>query len=233
LQSCDQEIVQGSLDANRVRYEYTFNGLQRVSPSGEAIGYNIGVFFASGGAGAAETNGRSSFFKNRFSNTQFLATASKDHGPFYNDNENLELNTGVNYSNIAASNNISQNIRFLGGVEFVGKGGDKHFYYFEAPLYATYWKTLKENGEIFGGLGPYVSYGIGSAFGSNGGFKPFDAGVSARAGYKMVNGFSFSLGYDYGLANISKEGGFNDETAQNRSISLNVGYPLQKLIKRK
>lgn len=227
LSSCDQEIVQASTDFSYVRYEYKFpNGLQRVSPDPDAFGYNIGVFFAAGGAG---TSNSSTFFKNQFTNSEFLAT--NNHGPSYNQNENSELNTS--FYNANASNQSSQNIGFTGGLEFIKKGGQgEHLYYLEVPLYATYSVNLNGNGKVFGNLGPYFGYGIGSAFGSNG-FKPFDAGASARAGYAMNNSFSFSLGYDYGLVNISNNGGFNNETAANRSISLNIAYPLSKLVKRK
>lgn len=238
LQSCEaEEELYASLDAGNVRYEYEFNNgtatQRRVSPSASAIAFNMGIFFSLPFSSRVETNNNSSFFKNRFDNTQFLATASKEHGPFYNDNKNLELNNSFHYTNAAATDNFPQNIRFAGGIEFVGKGGDTRFYYLEVPLYATYWANLKDNGKVFGGLGPYFAYGLGSSFGSKGSFNPFDAGVSARAGYKMFNSFSFSLGYDYGLVNISKGGGPNKETAQNRSISFNVGYPLRKLIKKR
>lgn len=234
LQSCEaEEELRASLDLSKVQYAYEFNNGRRVSPSASAIAFNMGIFFSQPFSSRVGTNGSSLFFKNRFSNTQFLATASKQHGPFYSDNESLETTNSVHYAKAPASNNLSQNIRFAGGIEFVGKGGDTRFYYLEVPLYATYWANLKDNGKVFGSLGPYFAYGLGSSFGSKGRFNPFDAGLSARAGYKMLNSFSFSLGYDYGLVNISKGGGPNNETAKNRSISFNVGYPLRKLIKKR
>jgi hypothetical protein len=101
---------------------------------------------------------------------------------------------------------------------------------------------LPKAGTVFGGLGPYFAYGIGGSttssfnnqsssfksFDSTTWLKRFDAGLGLTAGYEIPNSFSFRLAYDFGLANIDRNS-FSDK-AQNRGISLNIGYPLDKII---
>ena len=137
-------------------------------------------------------------------------------------------------------------LHYMTGIEFVQKkskdGNTKiTLNYLEVPLFILYKSTFSSTGNIFGGLGPYFAYGIGGniktsssktkAFDKTTGFKPFDAGLGLTAGYEITNSFSFSLIYEIGLVNIDRSPG-GDKT-KNRGISLNVSYPLSKLIKRK
>jgi hypothetical protein len=137
---------------------------------------------------------------------------------------------------------VKDHFALMPGLEFVGKGGKDgaiktHLNYLEVPVYALYQSGEIGIGKIIGGVGPYVAYGIGGkvkapygnvkSFSEDGGFKRFDAGLTFTAGYVMSNGFSVRLGYDLGLANISRE---DDFKAKNRAFSLNVGYSLQKLV---
>jgi hypothetical protein len=99
------------------------------------------------------------------------------------------------------------------------------------------WKA-KDDGLIFAGLGPYLGYGVSGsvsfngmhapAFGSDG-FKRFDAGLDLSAGYRLASSWTFSLGYELGLADKSTDP--SDYKSYNRSISFNVGYSLDKIIK--
>lgn len=140
---------------------------------------------------------------------------------------------------------FASHVYFKGGLELIGKrssdgGATTTLNYLEIPLYALYKYRLEGAGagSIFGGLGPYLAYGIGgnvsdggtkiSAFDGDNSFKRFDAGLGITAGYQIPQSFSFRLAYELGLANIQKSN-FGDQ-AQNRSFSLNVGYPLDKLI---
>jgi len=46
-------------------------------------------------------------------------------------------------------------------------------------------------------------------------------------GYKFSCGVGLSLGYDWGLVNIEDNG---DDKTYTRTLSLNISYPLSKLI---
>lgn len=235
LQSCSDEM-KVSLDTSHVQYEIMpAGGIRRKSPSAEDLGFNIALWFMIGGAQAQNQSG---FLGNpKFNNSSLLyARSEKIHGPSFEQNTGLEQGD-LNFNNNASSRKgitAANNIRFMVGPELIEKGGDgNHLFYVEVPLEATYWVNLS-NGKVFGGLGPYVAYGFGSAFDRNS-FSPFDAGLTINGGYKMNNSFSFSVGYDFGLLNISKDINntpFLTQEARNRTISFNIGYPLNKLIKK-
>jgi len=146
---------------------------------------------------------------------------------------------------ITPSNTFMDNILFMGGVELINKkskdGGSKvNLVYLEVPLYALYRKDLV-TGQIFGGLGPFFAYGIGgktketfsgskfNSFDKDFGYKPLDFGITLTAGYQLPNGFRFRLATDRGLANLQR--GNSGNKAKNVSYSINVAYPLNKLIK--
>jgi hypothetical protein len=98
---------------------------------------------------------------------------------------------------------------------------------------------MKDDGVVFAGLGPYLGYGISGrasfngmhtpAFGGQDGYKRFDAGLDLSAGYRLPSSWSFSLGYELGLANKSPDP--SDYKSYNRALSLNVGYSLDKIVK--
>jgi hypothetical protein len=100
------------------------------------------------------------------------------------------------------------------------------------------WK-MKDDGLVFAGLGPYLGYGVGGrvsfngmhapVFGGQDGYKRFDAGLDLSAGYRLASSWSFSLGYELGLANKSPDP--SDYKSYNRAFSLNVGYSLDKIVK--
>jgi hypothetical protein len=102
-----------------------------------------------------------------------------------------------------------------------------------------YTRKMKDDGLVFAGLGPYIGYGISGkvsfdgmhtpAFGGQDGYKRFDAGLDLSAGYRLPSSWSFSLGYELGLANKSPDP--SDYKSYNRSLSLNVGYSLDKIVK--
>ena len=116
--------------------------------------------------------------------------------------------------------------------------------YLNLPVYAIYRHPLANGkGELFGGLGPYFGYGLSGTFKStsngqtfsspafnatNGGLKRFDAGLALTAGYQLPTGLRIRLGYELGLANIESGSGY--EKSYNRALSLNVGYPLAKIV---
>src|SRR5262249_3096847 len=129
------------------------------------------------------------------------------------------------------------------GLEFVMKnskdqGVKIHANYLEVPVYGVYVYPLSSGSKVFGGLGPYFAYGLGGKTKGNGfsektfdkdfGFKRFDVGLAATAGYMLPSGIYARLGYDYGLADIDR---IDVDHTKNRSFSLNFGFPIIKRMK--
>jgi hypothetical protein len=127
----------------------------------------------------------------------------------------------------------------MSGLEFVQKnskyeGTKLKLNYLEVPILAIYNYDLGEDRKVYGGLGPYLAYGLGGkikgsgfnekAFDKDLGFKRFDAGLTFTAGYKLNKKWGVRLAYDIGLANIEHE---SFDKTKNRCISLNVGYSPQ------
>jgi hypothetical protein len=136
----------------------------------------------------------------------------------------------------------------LPGLEFIQKGGKSGsgtykavttFNYIELPVPICYRHNFDNDAKWTAGIGPYFSYGVGgnTKFTSNGqttkskvfeagGYKRFDAGLTACADYMFASGLYLGIDYDLGLANVLSGNGVS---AKNRSLSLNVGYSLNKL----
>ena len=224
LQSCstmNTATLEASVDGTKQKFSgpsYPKSSDSNLEP-GENIGFLVIAGLANGETRAGSYNNNHTGFNN---NTVY-ASADKGPGSFLN----LDGSTVANQPH-----NFTDNVYFMGGLEFVNKGleGGGSLAYFQVPLYGMYQYKLDGNaGKVFGGLGPYFSYGvIGSAFSDPDGFKRFDAGLGITAGYLMPQSLSFRLGLDLGLANIQKNA-FGDK-AHNSTISLSVGYPLNKLI---
>jgi hypothetical protein len=204
------------------------------SPDEPLLGGNIG-FFTTGIEGWRNANVG-------LGTNNIPGSASVD-----NSIQEYEIMTPTSLEDKPASGFVSH-LKSMIGLEFVqkrSKDGDTKIAMnmLQLPAYVVYYHQLPEAGNIFGGPGLYFAYGIGGkskstfngssyeikTFDKNSGFKPFDFGLSFTAGYKITNSFSFCLAYDYGLANIGRNPG--GEIVRNRGISLNVGYPLDKIIK--
>ena len=220
VQSCDtiKSDIKGSIDANHQRYSgpsYPSSSTDSYDP-----GINFGVTIVLGSS-YAEAGSGSFYNETKQSYDKMYASTEKGPASFLDPNYGT-VNT--------QTPDFMKHVLFSGGLEYVLKrSSDASLSYLQVPIYALYYYRLQGAGSIFGGLGPYLSYGIiGSAFNEANGFNRFDAGLGLTVGYKIPQSFSFSLGYDLGLANIQKSA-FGDK-AQNRGISLNVGYPLDKLI---
>ena len=145
----------------------------------------------------------------------------------------------------AGEENTKGKIDLFTGLELVMKNSKDqdvkiNATYLEVPVYAVYVQPLKSGGKIFGGLGPYFAYGLGGktkgggfsekTFDKEFGLKRFDAGLALTAGYMFHSGVYARLGYDYGLADIDR---IDVDHTKNRSFSLNVGFPISNLIKKK
>jgi hypothetical protein len=116
-------------------------------------------------------------------------------------------------------------------------GATEHLDYLEASeAFAYMHKT--SSGLLYGGLGPYVAYGIGgkvnysggseAVFGSQG-YHRFDAGIHFLAEYRFKMGLSVGAGYDLGLYDKSTDP--SDYTSRNRTMMFEVGYSLDKIVK--
>jgi hypothetical protein len=165
-----------------------------------------------------------------------------------------EMITGTPYSSYNdakepdADNSQPSGIAVRQGLEYVGKGGKYAqgggkiaLDYLEVPIYGIYNYGINKTSAVYGGLGPFFSYGIGGkvsgsgfstpSFGeNNGGYKRFDAGIGFLVGYQYQN-FLFSLNYDLGLANTAYPS--TDISSKTRSFGINVAYSISNLIKRK
>lgn len=248
FQSC-KEFIELKVSGDYNHQSYTGPSYPSASSDEPAFGGNIG-FFTTGIEGWHNANlGTGTFNKAPYRSAQELY-ASNLHGPSAFDyrSEDHEKEMMTMQKGKAPSSFVSH-LRGMAGIEFVQKrskdGGTKiTLNYLQVPLYVLYYYQLPSAGNIFGGLGPYFAYGIGGkmkttyngqtsetkSFDKTSGFKPFDVGLGLTAGYKITNSFSFSLAYDYGLANIDRNPG--GDKAKNRGISLNVSYPLNKIIKK-
>jgi hypothetical protein len=247
FQSCflDKEDIVASFDGARVvmkgsSFEHTERS--KYDPS-----FNIGViFFMSSGkfskADKKRVLGHTINYKKQKWHTDYLYVSnSNDPNSFYRE---------INDGKIPAKkdqNDFLKSISFMNSVEFIQKkskyeGTTITLNYLQIPLCAIYTYKLPE-GDLYGGLGPYFAYGLSGnlkstyngqtdkqkAFGSNG-YKRLDAGATIALGYAMPEGFRFGIAYDIGIANIDQS---RYDKTKNRSISLNVSYPLDKIIKKK
>ncbi|MCY1719078.1 porin family protein [Prolixibacteraceae bacterium Z1-6] len=120
-------------------------------------------------------------------------------------------------------------------------------YYVDVPLYLKYRYRFRSLNKIYIGAGPYVGYGLFGnseiAFQYEGAdrqsssepvwgnesnesdFKRLDYGVTAKAGFLMVNGFNIALSYDYGLPNVAYLDDYQEY--KHRLIRLSLGYTLK------
>lgn len=125
---------------------------------------------------------------------------------------------------------------------YIGKGrkingATEHLNYLEvSEAFAYMHKT--SSGLLYGGLGPYVGYGIGGkinypggssdmVFGSQG-YHRFDAGLHFLGEYRFRMGLSVGIGYDLGIYDKSTDP--SDYTSRNRTMMVNVGYSLEKIV---
>jgi hypothetical protein len=249
FQSC-REFMELRVSGDYNHQSYTGPSYPHASTNEPDLGGNIG-FFTTGIEGWHNANlGLGTFNDAPLRSSQELY-ASNLHGPSvsYYSSEDYEKEATTMQKDKTPIGFVSH-LRGMAGIEFVQKnskdGGTKiTLNYLQVPAYLLYYYQLPSAGNIFGGLGPYFAYGIGGKMKSNfngqitetksfdktTGFKPFDAGLSVTAGYKIANSFSFNLTYDYGLVNIDRNA-FGDKT-KNRGISLNICYPLNKIIKKR
>lgn len=128
---------------------------------------------------------------------------------------------------------------FTGG--YIGKGNKgpgftERLNYLEVSEALAYVHRTN-SGLLYGGLGPYVAYGLGGKEKFNGGSEPvftadgykrFDAGLHFLGEYRLNSGLSVGLGYDLGIFDKSRDP--SDYTSRNRTMLFEVGYSLDKIV---
>jgi len=143
-----------------------------------------------------------------------------------------------------ASDRFIDRLNLFTGLEFVQKNSKEadtkvRLSYLQIPILVLYMHDLGNDRKVFGGLGPYFAYGIGGKFKGDGfsekafnddfGFKRFDAGLTFTGGYRFNSQWHVRLAFDLGLANLEHDSDFK---RKNRCLSLNVGYSLDKWVKK-
>lgn len=126
-------------------------------------------------------------------------------------------------------------------------------YYLEVPVHLGYQYAVNDNFSVFGEFGPYFAYGLfGNTSASSMDFedgestseshstfdelKRFDFGLGLRVGVEIRQRYTFSVGYDMGLANIWDKGYWSDDdydydeeiyapgSVKNRNLTITLGY---------
>lgn len=247
FQSCSTELhLQASVEDGHQTYSGPSYG-SASSPDKGNLGWNLGLIWI--GIPESPENYRKhpgNTYIEQSGNlyaSNLRGPAAFDYSNWNNSKKNAQAARPVAFTGFLS------HLTYMGGIEFVQKnssdGGSKiTLNYLQVPVYALY-QTKLSSGSIFGGLGPYLAYGIGGkttstfnghteeikSFNSTTGFKRFDAGLGLTAGYKLPKSFYFTLAFNLGLVNIERNS-FGDK-AKNTDFSLNVGYPIDRIIKRK
>ena len=144
---------------------------------------------------------------------------------------------------------ITENLFLLTGLDLSVKGTKESDYdysltynplYLQIPIHVAYKFSVveAENVKFVVEAGPYVAYGVAGKikykdddgesdssdlYGDLAPFKRFDFGVGAGIGLE-VDKLKFSVGYDFGLANINDMFGDEDLKVNNRNFFITVGY---------
>ena len=227
-------MVEGSVDL--VKHKFKGPSYSKDNPDGSDLGLNIAAFYM---VGEDAFNGPG------------LGKVPATPGILLADTRrqlSFESTTVIPKPSSLFSN---PHFALMPGVQLIRKGNKysdsfgtdvTRLLYLELPVYALYRHPLPDNkGEVFGGLGPYFALGLSgkskytfnsqtsefAAFGNNGIYKRFDAGLALTAGYQFTNSVRLRLSYEWGLINIESNAG--DDKTFNRALSLNVGYPISKI----
>jgi hypothetical protein len=162
--------------------------------------------------------------------------AKSSHAGSNSNSADRDENYSGNYSANYAAAMDNGGIAFRTALAFAQKGSQFQgtkvtLNYLELTEDIYFEHKFSNNGSLFGGIGPYMAYGIGGkasgggfsakAFGGTDGYKRFDAGLNIMGGYRLASGLFFHAGYDFGLVNKSPAPDF---TSKNRSFMLGVGY---------
>lgn len=240
FQSC---ILEASLERSQHYYHYD-DRFYVVSQDDPALGVNICLMAGIEGiSGALNSSSQNTISPAQIYVAEIGNPKESNRGQYPSPiavpvSANLKYNTSV----LSNQKKFLNNFDLKGGLMLTLKRSKDtnlkvNSTYLEIPIYGTYRYTLKNNGSILAGFGPYIAYGIGGKTKSNNysqktfdkelGFKRFDAGLTFTAGYIFPMDLSCRLAYDLGLTDMSRD---NQYRTKLQSFSLNVGYPISKIL---
>ncbi|GAB4008564.1 hypothetical protein GCM10028808_15010 [Spirosoma migulaei] len=239
-----QTFLSASIDLARLRlsgpsYEYTpgLNNLR--NHPGDVLVLNLAIKF--------NNQGMINQIFNYYNTQSYRTPIPADPATLLAANTNLPGPTSP-----ADKPPFLSHVSLLYGFQLIGKGGKDEDGYGTSKTRMTYLETMgyalynydlpNSKGRLFGGPGIYLGYGLwgktsytyqgGSdsfaAFDKLNGYRRFDAGVALTAGYQLEQGLRLSLEYEVGLLNINP--GAGDDKTKNRSLSLNIAYPLKAFV---
>lgn len=139
---------------------------------------------------------------------------------------------------------MENNLYLLTGFDLISKGARKKVLgvktktnplYFQLPVHAGYKLNISDEVRVVFSAGPYFAFGVGGKdkvktgktvvkndfFGSEeeGGMKRFDLGLGLALGLEF-DMYKISLGYDFGLSNISYS---SSHKVKNENVYLTLG----------
>lgn len=156
------------------------------------------------------------------------------------------------YANVGAlfsSKGSSQDYGDLGGSNISAN-------YLDIPIHLGYKYVLNDKFSIYGEAGPYFAIGLfgntktveaemsenyelqqtsrkSDTFGEDG-IKRFDLGLGLKVGVEFKKKYTLSIGYDWGLLDLYKKAGLNDENGsgdidmtpkmKNKNLAISLGY---------
>lgn len=130
---------------------------------------------------------------------------------------------------------LHENVFANAGLEFVSKGCeydlvlakiDVTSYYLQIPVHVGYRYPLTSEVNVLGEAGPFFAFGLGGsgemkafgsksttdAFGDDGIFKRFDAGLGFKISAEYQNKYVLSFGYNFGLVNCINDSNDKENT---------------------
>ena len=162
-------------------------------------------------------------------------------------NPGLLLRTGINYQQQGI--NLETSFGGFGGeIEEISTISKVNLQYIQVPLNLLF--TTKGSTQFFAGGGPYLSFAVSGKSKNettykfsdgaistekeeldvfekdedgNTSFKRTDFGLGIMAGVKLPGGLFANVGYQYSLANLSKD---DNAKYRNRGLQLTIGYYL-------
>jgi hypothetical protein len=188
-------------------------------------------------------SGESGFYAPNFNTIIEVADDVTGGMVIYDDGVNFDDYPGPwNPERFAAANKSVNGFGLVTTGGYIGKGqkiggATEHLDYLEVSEAAAFMHKTS-GGLLYGGLGPYVAYGFGGKVNYNGGSEPvfgsdgykrFDAGIHFLGEYRFNMGLSVGIGYDLGLYDKSTDP--SDYTSTNRTMMVEVGYSIDKIIK--
>lgn len=233
ISSCSRVFYEASLEGTKRKYSGT--SYTTASSDASDVGFNLMAMMFAGMTGLTPKGNIPPQKTSLFETTESLFASTYRSGI----NEN-----GIGAED-AAGSAFKENIKLFTGVGFVMKNSKDgqikiRTNYVEVPIYATYLHPLDNGSHVFGGLGPYLAYGLGGktkgpgfsekSFDKDFGLKRFDGGLSFTAGYMLEAGFQGRIAFDFGLTDIDR---IDEDKTKNRTFSLNIGVPIGRLIKSK